>query len=127
MPFVRAFVPQELTDDQVGAISQAVHQSLVETMDVPATDRFQVITRQPANTLFYAPEYLGIKHGSKIVMMQIYLRSGRTVEKKQALYAAIASSVARTGAVEAKDVIIALVENEKEDWSFGEGIAQYTL
>jgi phenylpyruvate tautomerase PptA (4-oxalocrotonate tautomerase family) len=127
MPFVRAFVPQDLSDDQVAAISRAIHTSLVETVDVPTNDRFQVITRQPANTLFYAPEYLGIKHGSKVVMMQIYFRKGRTLEKKKALYAALASSIAETGAVEAKDVIIALIENEKEDWSFGEGIAQYTL
>jgi phenylpyruvate tautomerase PptA (4-oxalocrotonate tautomerase family) len=127
MPFVRAFVPQDLSDDQVAAISRAIHTSLVETVDVPANDRFQAITRQPANTLFYAPEYLGIEHGSKIVMMQIYLRKGRTLEKKQALFAALASSIGKTGAVAPKDVIITLVENEKEDWSFGDGIAQYTL
>jgi 4-oxalocrotonate tautomerase len=44
---------------------------------------------------------------------------------KKALFAALASSIAEGGAIRAADVIVSLVEVAKENWSFGNGVAQY--
>jgi 4-oxalocrotonate tautomerase len=127
MPFVRVSVPQAVTDNQITAISNAIHASLISAFNIPAADRFQVITRHPKDELIYAPEYLGIQHGDRIAFVQIIANEGRTVELKKTLFAAIASSIAETGAISAADVIITLVEVKKENWSFGNGIAQYAV
>jgi 4-oxalocrotonate tautomerase len=127
MPFVRVLVPQNLTDLQIEGISEAIHQSLIEEFKVPAADRFQAITRHAPEALICTPEYLGIKHSSQVALIQIIVSEGRTVEVKQALFAAIASAIDKKGAIAAADVIITLVEVKKENWSFGNGIAQYAL
>jgi 4-oxalocrotonate tautomerase len=127
MPFIRVSLSQTFSDSQVAAVSQAIHESLVSAFNVPAGDRFQVLTRHPPTELFYSPEYLGIQHGDQIVLVHITANEGRTVEMKKALFAAIAASVAEAAAISAADIIITLVEVKKENWSFGNGIAQYAV
>jgi 4-oxalocrotonate tautomerase len=127
MPFVRVSLPQAVTDDQIAAVSDAIQVSLIDAFNVPAADRFQVITRHPAAELACTPEYLDIQHSERVALVQITANEGRTVEMKKALFAALASSIAETGVVTAADVIISLVEVKKENWSFGNGIAQYAV
>ena len=55
------------------------------------------------------------------------LSAGRTTEQKQAFYAKAAERLAREAKVRPEDVVIALVENTREDWSFGNGVAQYVV
>ena len=50
---------------------------------------------------------------------------GRTVDQKTALYKAIADGLAKSPGIRPEDVFINLVEVKKENWSFGNGIAQY--
>jgi phenylpyruvate tautomerase PptA (4-oxalocrotonate tautomerase family) len=125
MPLVRISVSRQLKDDQVAHISSAVHDALIANFNVPPHDRFQVITRCSPKELIYAPAYLGIAHGETFALIQITANQGRTVEMKKALFAQIASTIAAGGAVPAADVFINLVEVVKENWSFGNGIAQY--
>ena len=106
-------------------LSDAIHDAMVVTIGVPVADKFQIITEHSAGDLVFPPSYLDIPHESDIMFIQIYLNAGRSVELKQALYRAIASGIAAAVDFNPKDLIINLVEVRKEDWSFGNGIAQY--
>ena len=125
MPFVRVSVPQHIDDEQLKHISNSIHEALVATFNVPVDDRFQVLTRHAAAELVCAPSYLDVPHTGSVAFIQITCNEGRTVEMKKALFARLASSIARGGAILASDVIVSLVETKKENWSFGNGIAQY--
>jgi 4-oxalocrotonate tautomerase len=125
MPFVRISLPQVISDEQLVAVSNAVHTSMVQTFNVPNDDRFQVVTRHPPAELIYAGEYLGVKHSSRIAFIQITCNEGRTVEMKKALFAELASSIHQAAPIATADVIVSLVEVKKENWSFGNGVAQY--
>lgn len=57
-------------------------------------------------------------------MIQVFTQAGRSDDKKQELYAAIAADLAEVGVV-GEDVFIGYVENGPQDWSFGFGRAQY--
>jgi phenylpyruvate tautomerase PptA (4-oxalocrotonate tautomerase family) len=57
--------------------------------------------------------------------VQIFFNEGRSVAQKQALYKAIAEGLSEQLGVRLEDVFITLVEVKKENWSFGNGIAQY--
>jgi 4-oxalocrotonate tautomerase len=107
------------------AIADGVHRALVETCGVPPEDRFQIMTEHPPGSLICSPSYLGITHGRAPVFVQVTMNRGRTVAQKKAFYARVADLLAETGKVPRADVIVSLVEVGKEDWSFGEGIAQY--
>jgi len=62
-----------------------------------------------------------------VVFIQITCNEGRTVEMKNAPFAKLASSIASGGTILPSDVIVSLVEVRKENWSFGNGLAQYAI
>lgn len=125
MPLVRIDLRQGKSAADRAAIGDAVHRALVETMNVPPLDRFQVIVGEHApEGLVYDPTYLNVPRTDGVVFIQITLNAGRTVEMKKALYARIADLLAPLG-VRREDVLVSLVEVVKENWSFGNGVAQY--
>ena len=125
MPLVRISLLKGRSGDERRAIGDAVHQALVETIDVPAKDRFQIITEHDAADLVYDPEYLGIARSPEVVVVQITLSSGRSLEQKRALYRRIAERLAAQARLRPQDVWINLVETARENWSFGNGLASY--
>ena len=109
------------------AVADGVHRALVETCAVPEDDRFQIITEHAEGSLVCSPSYLGIHHGRAPVIVQITLNRGRTIAQKKALYARIADLLFESARVQRADVIVSLVEVEKEDWSVGDGLAPYAV
>ena len=125
MPFVRIDTLKGRSASELAALGEGVHRALVETIGVPPLDRFQVISEHEPGRLIFDPEYLGIARTPGIVFVQITLSVGRTVEQRKALYAAIVRNLSASPGVRPEDVLINLVEVAKENWSFGNGIAQY--
>jgi phenylpyruvate tautomerase PptA (4-oxalocrotonate tautomerase family) len=124
MPFVRIDALTTLADGDASALGEAVHRALVRTFNVPQDDRFQVVARHPPAGLIVSRSFLGVSHGQAAVLIQIDCAPGRTREMKQSLFAAIAEEVQRATPVSPDDVIVHLVETARENWSFGQGVAQ---
>jgi 4-oxalocrotonate tautomerase len=127
VPLVRIDLIEGRTQSQVAAIGECVLRALVEHMNVPERDRFQVITEHAPGRLVYNRSYLGIERTDGIVLVQVTLSKGRTTEQKQAFYAKVAELLARDAGVRPGDVTISLIESTREDWSFGDGVAQYLV
>lgn len=125
MPLVRIDVLDNRTDAELAAIGDGVHRALMEAIDVPEHDVFQVRRRHAPNELIFDTEYLGIARTPGIVFIQATISAGRTLEKRKALYQAIVKNLAANPGVRPEDVLINLVETAKENWSFGNGVAQY--
>jgi 4-oxalocrotonate tautomerase len=125
MPMVRVSVRSGQSDAWRAAVSEGIHSAMVDTINVPADDRFQVLTEHRPGELIYDPAYLGIARGEGFLLIQITLNAGRTLEQKRALYARIAENLSRDPGVRPQDVMINLLEVPKENWSFGNGKASY--
>jgi phenylpyruvate tautomerase PptA (4-oxalocrotonate tautomerase family) len=125
MPLARISLLANKSAVEKKNIADAVHQALVETISIPAQDRFQVITEHAKTDLIYDPHYLNISRTDGIVIVQITLSAGRSVEIKKALYKRMVELLGETASVRKEDVFINLVEVAKENWSFGNGEAQY--
>ncbi|MGA2213529.1 MAG: tautomerase family protein [Bryobacteraceae bacterium] len=125
MPLVRISLRQGKTAGYRDKIGDGVHRAMVEAINVPAQDRFQVITEHPSDGLIYDPSYLGIRRTDDVVFIQITLNAGRTVDQKRALYRKVTELLAKEPGVRPEDVVISLVEVAKENWSFGNGLAPY--
>ena len=124
MPLARIDLTKGKPDAYRQAIGEAVYQAL-RSIGVPENDRFQIITEhEPANFIF-ARSYLGVEHTADLVMIQITFNGGRTTAQKQALYKAIAEGIHAATGLGIGDVFVNLVEVKREDWSFGNGVAQY--
>lgn len=125
MPLVRITMGRGRNAAQRRAIGDQVHNALVGTANVPKDDRFQTIHEIPDEDLIWDPSYLGVKRTRDIVMIQVFLNQGRTVEVKKALYAQIAANLAKDPGLRPEDVLVNLVEVGRENWSFGGGVMSY--
>lgn len=127
MPLVRIDIRRHPDPTHLQKLGGVVYAALKQTINVPDHDNFQVLTEHDGDRLVYDPQYLGIQRTDGQVFIQITLSEGRTVEQKKALYLAIAEGLNHEAGVRMEDVFINLVEVRKENWSFGNGIAQYAL
>lgn len=124
MPLVRISFKRGRGPEFAAGVSACVHRGLMEALGVPQGDRFQIVTEH-ADDLVYDPGFLGIARTDDIIIIQITLTFGRTVEMKSGLYMRIADLLTSELDVRREDVFINLVEVALENWSFGNGEAQY--
>ena len=124
MPLVRISLLRGRSPELRRKIGDAIHRAMVETINVPQHDRFQLLTEHEPGDLVYDSEYLGIARTDQIVLVQITMNVGRTLAQKRALFRRIADNLAALG-LRREDALINLVEVAKENWSFGNGVASY--
>ena len=124
MPFVRIDLAVGKPPEYRRAIGDVIYAAMLATINVPVNDRFQVITEHPAVDFIVDPTYMGIQRSADCVVIQITLNEGRTTPMKQAFYKAIADGLHERLQLRREDVFINLVEVRKENWSFGNGVAQ---
>src|SRR5712691_3016763 len=117
MPLVKIYARDNKNDAELRAIGDGVHDALVAQANVPADDRFQVLNRLDRHLIVAHPSYGGVNRSENIVIIEITLNAGRTVEVKKKLYADIAARLERLG-VRPDDLLVSLIEVTKENWSF---------
>jgi 4-oxalocrotonate tautomerase len=125
MPLVRISLMKGKPASYRRKVGDAVHQALVETINVPSKDRFQLITEHDAEDFVYDREYLGIERSRDLVMIQITLSFGRSLHLKRTLYRTLVERLAAAVQLRPEDVLVNLVETASENWSFGNGQASY--
>ncbi|HEX6085229.1 MAG TPA: tautomerase family protein [Thermoanaerobaculia bacterium] len=125
MPLVRITLRKGRSAEFLRDASNAVHDALVATASVPEDDRFHVIEEVDSDRLLAHPSYGGVTRSDRLIVIQITLNAGRTLDVKRALYADIAKRLQESVDVRPDDVLISLVEVTKENWSFGGGRATY--
>jgi 4-oxalocrotonate tautomerase len=125
MPLVRVSVRRGKPAAYRKAILDGIYGAMLSTFDVPDEDRFMVVNEHDEADFSFSKTYLGINRTDDLVIIQITANNTRTVEKKQAFYRQVAENLAANPGVRREDVFINLVEVLPENWSFGNGIAQY--
>jgi phenylpyruvate tautomerase PptA (4-oxalocrotonate tautomerase family) len=124
MPLVKIYAPKTKSAHDLGKISDGVQDALVAHANVPANSRFYLFIRLERDEIVADPSYGGVTRSENLIIIEITLNAGRTLEVKKALYAGIASRLESAG-VRPDDVVISLIEVTKENWSFGGGRATY--
>ncbi|MGU9853860.1 tautomerase family protein [Pseudomonas koreensis] len=125
MPLVRVEIKKHSDPTFAKRIGEQIYAAMRSTINVPEHDNFQILNEHDGEHFIFDPQYLGIQRSDQLVIIQITLNEGRTLEQKKALYQTIAHSLNRQLGIRLEDVFINLVEVKKENWSFGNGIAQY--
>jgi 4-oxalocrotonate tautomerase len=125
MPLVHIDLIKGKPVEYCRGIGDVVYHAMIEVLKVPKDDRFQVIAEHPEHSLIADENYLGIKRTQDCVFIQITLNGGRSVEQKKSFYRTVAKELYSRLGLRVEDVFISLVEVPKENWSFGNGEAQY--
>ncbi|UGY12120.1 tautomerase family protein [Bradyrhizobium septentrionale] len=125
MPFVRIDLKRGKSADYRKTLGEIVYRAMLDVINVPQNDKFQIITEHDRGDLNYAESYLGNSYSDDLIFIQITLNAGRTVEMKKAFYKRIVDDFQSQLQGRPDDIFVSLVEVAKENWSFGNGIAQY--
>ena len=126
MPLVRIDLNRDAPAERVRVVSNAVYGAMTDIANVPANDKFQIVTRHRADEIVYPEEgYLGVKYSPDLIVIQVTWVGGRSTDAKKRFYRRIADEIHDRAGVRKEDVWISLVDSGREDWSFGNGDMQY--
>jgi 4-oxalocrotonate tautomerase len=125
MPLVRVSLRSGKSTAYKQAIGDGIYQAMLDSFNVPKEDRFVVVSEHGEGEFQFSKTYLDIARSDDLVIIQITANAGRTVDQKKALFARIAELLSQNPGLRKEDIFINLVEVAKENWSFGNGIAQY--
>jgi len=122
---VKLWLRRGKSPEYLRTAADCVHEALVAQANVPADDRFQIVQQLDDAALIAHPTYAGVSRSDDLIVIEITLNQGRTLEIKKSLYADIVARLGRALDVRPDDVLLSLVEVTKENWSFGNGLATY--
>jgi len=125
MPLVNISLLKGKPREHIRAISDGVHAALIEAYKIPPKDRFQLIHQYEREDFIYDPDYLDIHRTDDVVFIHIIAGNWRDTTAKQALYRGIADRLEKSPGLRREDVQIVITANERDEWSFGNGVASY--
>ena len=115
MPFVRIDLVRGKPVQYRKALGEIVYKAMTDLIDVPEGDKFQVITEHAPEELNVSAGYLGNHYSQDIILIQVTLNFGRSIERKKAFYRRVAGDLHAHLGVQLDDVMINLVEVAKEN------------
>ncbi|WP_375786991.1 tautomerase family protein [Bradyrhizobium sp. Pha-3] len=124
MPLLRFDVVEGRSTDQIKALLNAAHSALVAAFQIPERDRYQIIHEHPSSHLLVEDTGLGIERTRNRVVLQVTTRP-RARRSKEAFYVLLCESLKKECGIEPSDIVVSMVTNSDEDWSFGNGRAQF--
>ena len=124
MPLVRIDVQQGRTPAELRKIADVVQGVMLDVFAAPPGDRYQIITEHPVGHIIAEDTGLGFERTVGVVVIQI-VQQGRTTEQKKAAYEQLAKRLEAECDVAPTDLIVSVVANGRDDWSFGLGRAQF--
>lgn len=113
MPFVQIHLRSGRSEVWLQKLSRTIHQSMIEEINVPEDDYFQVIRQYEKSEFFYDPFYLQVERTDELIYIHFTLKQSRTTEQKKALYRSIASRIHSELGVRKEDVFIMLAGDRK--------------
>jgi 4-oxalocrotonate tautomerase len=125
MPLVRIDLIKGKSQEYRSQAGAIIYRMLVEILGVPTGDCFQVIAEHAKEDQPFDRNYLGIHRSDDCMFIQITLNEGRSVELKQRFYMGVTDALHEELNLRREDVLLSLVEVPKENWSYGNGAAQY--
>ena len=125
MPLIRIDLQKGKTADYRKKVGQVIYDAMIATVAMPKNDRFQLIMEHDPDNFIYDSDYLGVHRTNDLIMITITFNDNRTTDQKKALYKTIADSLHEAVGLRREDALVVLVEVKKENWSFGNGVAQY--
>lgn len=124
MPLLRFDLIEGRTDAELKALLDAAHRAMLAAFGVPERDRYQIVHEHKPTRMIVEDTGLGIPRSDKVVFLQVTSRA-RKREQKEAFYRLLCEELERSCGIAPCDVVVSIVENSDEDWSFGLGRGQF--
>ena len=107
------------------AVFDSLYRALQEALGVPDDDQFMTITEHAPGNFRYGASYLGIARSDDLLYIQITVFNTRTPEQKKALFQCLVQALGESPGIRPEDVFVTILDAPKENWSLGNGVAQF--
>ncbi|MEG6507489.1 tautomerase family protein [Methyloligella sp. 2.7D] len=124
MPLIKIDTIEGRTEEESQALLDATHRAVLAAFKVPEGDRYQILSEHPAEHMKIEDTGLGIQRTRDVVFFQITTRP-RPKDQKEAFYRLLTEELSSQCGIAPSDVVVTMVENSDEDWSFGYGRPQF--
>ena len=124
MPLIRFDMMEGRTEEEIKRILDVTHEVMVKSFRVPARDRYQIVSQHKPHEMIIQDTGLGFERSEKVILITLTSRQ-RKQEDKQTFYQDLVESLQENCGIDPNDVMISMVVNNDEDWSFGFGEAQF--
>lgn len=121
MPLTRITLCDGTSEARIAHISDILHRTLVETFDVPAHDRFQIVEKLPAAQRIYDPHYLSGGRSDDFILFTLLAGKPRSTAQKAAFCRTLTQRLAAQLDLPPDDVMVVIQFNTAGDWSFSKG------
>ncbi|WP_125590094.1 tautomerase family protein [Companilactobacillus jidongensis] len=125
MPLVKVDLLQDSwTEADTKKLLDVIHESLLETWDIPVRDRYQIVNYHKKNEMIVEDTGLNISRSERVIIISVTSFT-RTIEQKKNLYRVLADKLSNSNLeLSSTDLMVNITNNNLEDWSFGLGEAQ---
>lgn len=124
MPLLRFDLLEGRKPAELQTLLDAAHRAMLAAFKVPPGDRYQIVHEHPATHLIIEDTGLGIPRTRNVVFLQVTTRP-RGRDLKQDFYKLLVAELEKSCGIAPSDVVVSMVTNSDEDWSFGLGRAQF--
>lgn len=124
MPLVRIDVQEGRTPEQLRLVADVVQEVMLDVFAAPPRDRYQIITEHPVGHIIAEDTGLGFERTDGVTVIQIF-QQGRSEDQKKAAYRELARRLEERCGIAPTDLVVSVVANGRQDWSFGLGRAQF--
>lgn len=124
MPLMRFDMYKGRTKAEIRQILDVTYEIATRDFHLLPHDRYQIVTQHDPEEMVIEDVGLGLKRTKDFVIISL-TSSPRTVEDKQKFYADLVEELHKKTGISPEDIMINITPNTKEDWSFGNGEAQF--
>lgn len=124
MPLLRFDLIEGRTPSELQTLLDAAHRAMLAAFKVPPGDRYQIVNEHRASHMIIEDTGLGIPRTRNVVFLQVTTRP-RGKDLKQTFYKLLVAELEQSCGIAPSDVVVSMVSNTDEDWSFGLGRAQF--
>jgi hypothetical protein len=124
MPLLRFDLIEGRSDAELKVLLDAAHAAMLAAFKVPEGDRYQIVHEHKPSRMIVEDTGLGIPRTRNVVFLQVTTRP-RPREQKELFYRLLVEALQAKCAIAPSDVVVSMVANTDEDWSFGHGRAQF--
>jgi phenylpyruvate tautomerase PptA (4-oxalocrotonate tautomerase family) len=123
MPYARISLSKGKSPEYVRALADNLHRAMVEALDVPEHDRFQVIHQHEPGELIFDRNYLSSgPRSDDFVLIAITAGRLRSTETKKAFYRHLVELLGKSPGIASSDVMVVVNTTEGDGWSFADGV-----
>lgn len=124
MPLMKIDMIKGRAPEDIQAILDISYKVMLEAFDAPVGDRYQIVNQHEPYEMQILDTGLGFERTKDVLLFSLITRP-RTAEQKKQFYHNLVTALNDELGIRKEDIMINLVVNDDEDWSFAFGKAQF--